>query len=139
MKKNLKLEHSLSFFVYHFVGGIILVSLINTNILAGLLFFIPMFSYTAISSISMNFIHRDVKDNIMIKTILSLSSLLGVAFAMLINIPPFIYYGLMGFMIGSLLYIIIMDSIPKEKEGNPLFFVIGILFYIIIITMTWVI
>jgi len=139
LKKELRISHSFAFFFYHFMIGIILVNITKLNVISGLLLFIPILSYNAISSISMKEIHEIVTGRRTAKFLLSISTLLGVILATYILIPEIIYYSLFGFVIGTLLYIIILEAVPKEREGKPAYFIFGILLYSIIIAFTWVV
>ncbi len=139
LKKDLKTSHSFAFFFYHFTIGIVLVNLIRTDLISGMLLFIPVFSYTAISSVSMKEIHEIVTGRKTAKFLLSISTLLGVLLATYIEIPSLLYYALFGFVVGTLLYIIILEALPKEKEGDPRFFIAGIALYTILIWFTWLV
>ena len=72
-----------------------------------------------------------------IKIALSLSTLLGVIFAILIQVPAVLNNILISFIAGILLYIIVKEFLPEKNEGQPIFFIIGlvpfVVFYIFII------
>ena len=72
-----------------------------------------------------------------IKIALSFSTFLGVIFAILIHVPPVINNILISFIAGILLYIIVKEFLPEKKNGQPLFFIIGLalffVFYVFII------
>ena len=44
---------------------------------------------------------------------------------------------LISFVTGTLLYIVIRESLPSDKAEKPLYFLIGVLFYALIIFMSW--
>ena len=48
-----------------------------------------------------------------------------------------IFGELISFLTGTLLYIVIRESMPSEEAERPVYFLIGILFYTIIIYMSW--
>jgi hypothetical protein len=116
----------------------ILVSFLNTSITAGTLFFIPVLFFTAVSRISLKELHILVRQKGPVKLLLSISTLLGIVLAMNVSVPLIVYDALLGFIVGSMLHIIIMDAIPKEREGNPAYFVLGVVIYILLITLTWI-
>jgi len=72
-----------------------------------------------------------------IKIALSLSTLLGVIFAILIKVPAVLNNILISFIAGILLYIIVKEFLPEKKKGQPIFFIIGLalffVFYLFII------
>nr|NIO19738.1 hypothetical protein [Candidatus Aenigmarchaeota archaeon] len=125
------------FFVYHFVIGILLVELVTINFISGLLFFIPILFHTAVSSASLKGIHVSIRERIILKIILSCSTLFGVLLAYSVLIPLNVLHALLGFIVGSLLYIVIRDSIPKETVGKAIYFVLGVVVYTLIIGFAW--
>lgn len=137
LKRELKEAHSIAFFIYYFLIGIILVNFVKINILAGVLFFIPIFFHTAFTPVSLSGIHQKVRENRLAKLILSGSAFFGVILAKNILIPQKIYHALLGFVVGILLYVIVRELIPRKKKGEPLFFVLGIILYLILIVLTW--
>ena len=128
--RELAIEDSITSFIYHFVIGIILVSFINQGVHEGILFFIPVLFYTAVSTLPV-----DMTKFKSIKLLLAVSTLLGILFAQFVytNINPILYFGLLGFIIGTLLFTVTRHSIPKMKEGKPLYFLIGVVIYTILI------
>lgn len=66
-----------------------------------------------------------------IKIALLLSTLLGVIFAILIQVPAVLNNILISFIAGILLYIIVKEFLPEKNEGQPIFFIIGpVLFFV---------
>ena len=112
--------------------------MVQIDILKGALFFIPIFFHTALSSASLKGIHVSVREKIIIKTTLSFSTLFGVVLAYYVSIPAYIIYALLGFVVGSLLYVVIRDSIPEETQGKAIYFALGVVIYSIIISLTWI-
>jgi len=66
------------------------------------------------------------------KFALSLFTLLGVIFAILIPVPAVLNNILISFIAGILLYIIVKEFLPEKKKGQPLFFVIGLVLFFIL-------
>ncbi len=137
LHEELRVAHSTMFFFYHFVIGILLVELLNINVVGGVLFFVPILFHTALSSASLKGIHISIRERILLKIVLSCSTLFGVLLAYFAMIPPHILHALLGFIVGGLLYIVIRDSIPKETTGKAIYFVLGVVVYALIIGLTW--
>lgn len=137
--RELRREHSIAFFIYHFFIGILLYSLLQKDVVTGVLFFVPILSFTAISSISMREIHEMVRESRVVRAALSVSTLFGAALARYLPMSTLLYQSIFGFVVGTLLYIVIIDSIPREREGSPAFFALGVVLYSIIIYTTWLI
>jgi len=139
LQEELKIAHSAMFFVYHLIIGILLVQLLNINVVAGILFFIPILFHTAVSSASLIGIHVSIREKIFLRIVLSFSTLYGALLVYFINVPPYILYALLGFIVGSLLYVVVRDSMPKETTGKAIYFVIGVVVYAIIIGVSWLV
>ena len=137
LHEELRIAHSSMFFFYHLIIGILLVELVNINVLSGILFFVPIVFHVAVSSASLKGIHISIRDRIMLKIVLSCSTLLGVLIAYVFIVPSNILHALLGFIVGSLLYVVIRDSMPKETGGKAIYFVLGVVVYAIIIGVTW--
>jgi hypothetical protein len=122
-------EHSLVFFLYHLVIGMILVSLVMREGFHSILFFIPLLFATIMTTLSLKEIHGKIRTNRNIKVLLSLSTLIGVTLALAFKILEPFNYAIYGFAGGTLLYVVVGESIPAEKKGSPLSFVIGAALY----------
>ena len=77
----------------------------------------------------------DITKSIASKISVAISTLSGVLFATFIytNMDPLIHFILLGFIIGALFFTITRHSIPLGKEGKPLFFIIGVIIYSILL------
>jgi len=137
LRKDLKKLHIVFFFIYHFLIGLVLINITQVDIINGILLFIPILLFTSLSVVSMKEIHMILTTRKIVRVFLSLSTLFGLLLGILIDMHVFLYNMLFGFVVGSLLYIIIVESLPKEREGNPLYFILGLVFYTIIISFTW--
>ncbi len=137
LARELKEIHAISFFCYYFFVGIVLRDKIQISILEGSLFMIPIALHAGLSTASLAQIHGEIRESFLLKTTLSLSALLGVVFAILIQVPAVLNNILISFIAGILLYIIVKEFLPEKKKGQPLFFIIGLalffVFYIFII------
>ncbi len=134
---DLSAMHAISFFIYHFLMGVVIVNLLNRDFTLGLLFFIPILTYSAIGQVSLKEIHAKVTEKKMVRFFLAASTLIGIIEAIIIQINPKLFYALLGFVAGAMLYHIMRESIPSEKEGNALFFLLGSIIYTILIVIIW--
>jgi zinc transporter ZupT len=134
--RELKEVHSLAFFVYHLLIGIALYYVSSTDLILGLIFFIPLFLHTAVSNISFSEVHVHIKQKWYYRLFLSLPSLLGVALAFLVGIPALTYSIILAFIIGALLYVVVRDSIPKNSDGSIMFFVLGTFLMLALVVAT---
>ncbi len=140
LKRELKEVHAVSLFIYYFVIGIAIVNLgeyIGT--LEMILFIVPVMMHAALSSISFGETHAVTKGAPIIRLMVSSSTLLGILMTYIIGVMRIAHYAIVGSVLGMLLYITIVDSIPKEKEGDPAFFLLGVIVYSIIIGVSWTI
>ena len=128
--------HAAIIFMYHIFIGIVAFDIISEGILQGVLFFFPILLYSMINSVSTKKIHKSRKEGIWRKIVLSSSTLIGITISVFIQLPFIVYDALLGFIIGSMLYIILTDSTPKITEDIPKYFVAGILIYTVLI---WII
>ena len=141
-KKNKIIEeisvfHSLSFFVYHFVIGVVLVNLLQTNILTGTLFLLPILSYIAVGQVSLKEIHAKVTEKLAVKVLLSFSTLIGIIEAIFLPLPTKVFYSLLGFIGGAMLYHVMRENIPAENGGDGLWFLLGAFLYTLLIMFIW--
>jgi len=131
-RKDIALEHSIISFVYHFFVGIILASITLNNVSQGLLFFIPVFLYTTLSTLPVT-----APRNRKIKIALSASTFLGVIFSFFIRLDPVATSSLIGIIIGALLFSVTRHSLPMGKRGKPTYFILGTLGYSLLIVLIW--
>ncbi|MCP6719324.1 MAG: hypothetical protein KJI71_03775 [Patescibacteria group bacterium] len=129
--------HFSIFFLYYFVVGVVLTEFLRLNLLKGLLFFVPILFYAAVSRLSFKEIHIHLREQKFFKIILSLATLLGVILASAILQQSLLYHALLAFILGAFLYIVIMDFIPKEAQGRPDYFLLGLSIYTLLIILTW--
>jgi len=132
---ELRAMHAVFFFTYHFIIGIVIVAINSISNIAGLLFFIPMLFYTAASQVSLSQLHARTSEKTLVRLMLSTSTIFGVVLATIFFVPHQVYFSLLAFIAGALLYNIMVDVIPKEREGSILFFLFGTITYVIIILM----
>lgn len=137
--KELREAHSISFFIYYLIIGIILFNSVTNNIFQGLLLFIPLLFHTTFGAASFHQIHHSISEKKSAKIILSLSPLMGVLLASYVKFSPLINQALLSLISGVFLYIVTREVIPKENKGDPLDFILGMSVYTILIISTWLI
>ncbi len=138
LKRELKELHSLCFFFYHLTLGTVLVSVFTgSGFASGVLFFMPLILIAFVNSISLKEIHGKLRQNRAVKLLLSVSTLLGAALATAFPLTELLYSILLGFVAGALLFTVMVDSLPRERKGEPLFFVLGASLYSLLIGFTW--
>lgn len=133
--REFKEIHSTVFFLYHIVIGIVLFNLIEKDLIKGSLVFFPILFHTSISIASLNQIHKNIKENTLVRLILSVSTLLGILIAIYFLISTNIINILLGFVGGTLFYIVIREEIPKERQEKTKYFILGLLIYTLLILM----
>ncbi|MEK6942381.1 MAG: hypothetical protein AABW85_05995 [archaeon] len=129
--------HIIGFFFDHFVTGIILFFALTTeNIFIGSLIFLPLFLHTISSSMSLQHIYERFNKNMAMNALLSFSPLIGTIFAQTLNPTPALHYSIFSFIIGTLLYVVIRDTMPAGKKGNIELFIFGAITTAILILLT---
>jgi zinc transporter ZupT len=136
---ELKEAHSIAFFVYHFLLGIVVVQVIKINLVQGLLFYIPILLHAGVSNVALSELHYHIKEKFNVRLLLSLAPFSGVLVGLLVNISSFVHYMLLGFVAGALIYVIIRDILPEDRSGYVEYFIIGSILYALIIIATWMI
>jgi len=134
IKERLTIENQAILFMYHFLLGIIIVDFAKQGLNQLLLFFIPIVIFTSVNTLPVRQ-HISNKVNFFV----ALSTLSGVIFSGFIftEINPLIQAALLGFIVGGFLFSIIRHSIPKGREGEPLYFIFGVLIYAPIVIASW--
>ncbi|MDP7324481.1 MAG: hypothetical protein QF632_06995 [Candidatus Woesearchaeota archaeon] len=132
-KRELALADSSISFIYHFIIGMLIVYLTNQSAVSGVLFFLPILFYSTLSTLPV-----DPTSDTTVRLILSSSTLLGILFATYLatDISPVVNFSLLGLVIGVLLYTTIRHGIPQGKAGKPVYFVLGVMFYALLIFLT---
>lgn len=129
LMRELKETHSVLFFCYYFVIGVVLEDLLKVGVLEGSLFLIPVALHAGLSTASLSEIHGEIRESLLARIVLSVSTLLGVAFALLVSMPLVVSNILIGLIAGALLYIIVKEFLPEREKGQPLFFLLGLVLF----------
>ncbi|MDP3991284.1 MAG: hypothetical protein Q8P63_03260 [Candidatus Nealsonbacteria bacterium] len=136
---RLKEAHFLIFFLYYFIIGIIMVDFLKINLWTGLLFFLPIVFYAAVSRVSLEKVHIRIREQRFFRILLASAVLLGALSSSAVLEQIFLYHILLAFVIGAFFYIVIMDFIPREAKGRPSYFILGAGLYTILIALTWIV
>ncbi len=140
-KKKLAVElsnlHTVSFFIYHFLLGALILIITTENFLSGSLFFGVVFLHTLLSTASMDQIHKESIKNLPFKMLLSASTFLGAAAVFLVPIQAVVFYSALAFAAGIILHVVIRESLPTGGRGKPVYFIAGAVIYAAIIISTW--
>jgi zinc transporter ZupT len=131
ISSELQKLHTVVFFIYHFMVGLVLCEKAHSNTLEVLLFLVPVGLHAALSTASLSEIHGEFKEVLGLKLLLSSSFLLGIILALFLHISPTVNNILVSFIAGILLYIFVKEFLPEKKEGQPIFFVIGVVLFFI--------
>ncbi len=138
-QKELKEEHATAFFIYNFLLGVSILFFLRNEIFIGILFFIPVALHALISASALREMHTIVKQNHLYKILLSISTILGILLALIFSLPDSVSRSIIGFVAGSLLYIIFRDLIPKENKCRMKYFLTGIGIMVILLAISWAI
>ncbi len=119
---------------YHVVLGIVIFGFSEEGVIKTLLLFIPIAIFTGVSTLPV-----ERHSSSLIHFFVSLSTLAGVIIASVFFsiIQGFVLIGLIGFVIGGLLFSVIRHSIPQAKDGKPIIFMIGVIVYTPIVLWTF--
>ena len=126
--------HIVYFFIYNFFIGLVLVIFASKGLMQVLLFFIPFLLYIIVEILPQEFEFR----NQTFRIFYSLAPLFGAVIGInSIDFISSIFGPLISFVTGTLLYIVIRESLPSDEAEKPLYFIIGILFYTLVIYIGW--
>ncbi|MBI2653622.1 hypothetical protein HYX02_02305 [Candidatus Woesearchaeota archaeon] len=126
--------HITYFFVYNLLIGIVLMNFASKGLKQTLLFFIPFLLYIIVEILPQEF---EFKNNTF-KIFYSLAPLFGTIVAInYIDFTTSVFGKLISFITGTLLYIVIRESLPSDEAEKPIYFMLGVLSYTLIIFMSW--
>lgn len=127
MRKELREVHSAGFLVYSFVTGMLISEFFALSAAASFLFFVPLVFHAIAGSASINEIHQSLTENRKVKAMLSVSPLAGITAGYFFSLSGALFAAVLGLIVGIMLYIVMRDSMPKESQGRPGYFLAGIL------------
>jgi zinc transporter ZupT len=132
LRKEHRLIHSTTSFIYFFVVGFILVKLADSNYVHSTLLFIPIILHIIIDSLP----RRHTK-KYYLRVLSAGSPFFGALIAAFVDVGKIGNVILLGIIGGALLYTVVRESLPRDREGRPLYFIIGLLFFTILILLLW--
>lgn len=124
IRKELAVEDTVVSFIYHFFGGIILANLLSQDTGAGLVFFFVLVVNTLASTFP-----AEKSSSSLLNSILALSMPVGLFLGSLYPLPLQLYFGFLSVLFGSLLFVVTRHSLPVKKEGDPVYFALGVAIY----------
>ncbi len=117
--------HAVGFFADHFIKGFILVAIVEFEPILGFLTAIPFLIHTLSSSIALKEIHK-ISERTIDRVLLSSSPIVGALVGIFIDIGPQMEGYFLALVSGLMLFLVSRDIMPKEKEGRPIFFLVGV-------------
>lgn len=137
MKKTLpyhKVLHITYFFIYKFLLGMVLASFASEGLMKTILFFIPFLLYIIAEILPQEFGFKSATFGIFYTMAPLFGAIVGIQYLDFINS---VFGLLISLMTGTLLYVVIRESLPSDKAEKPFYFLIGVLTYSIIIFASW--
>ena len=126
--------HITYFFVYKFLIGMVLASFASEGLTQTMLFFIPFLLYIIAEILPQEF---DFKSKTF-KVFYTMAPLFGAVFGIqYLEFVNSIFGPLISLITGTLLYIVIRESLPSDKAEKPIYFLIGVISYSLVIFMSW--
>jgi len=133
LRKEHRLVHSSTSFVYFFVVGFLLVKLTESaGNLSAVLLFIPITLHIIIDSLP----RRHTKKP-HLRALSASSPFLGAILASFFDVGRTGNVILLGIVGGALLYTVVRESLPRDREGKPMYFISGLLFFTVLILLLW--
>ena len=129
IQTKLKSIHTITFFAYYFLIGCVFLDLVTREILEGLLFAIPVILHSSLIGASLSEIHGQFAPSIPEKLSLSLATPLGVVFALVLPLTPIFHNVVISGISGIMLYVFVREFLPEKENGQPLFFIFGLIFF----------
>ena len=98
------------------------------------LFFVPFLLYIIIKILPQEFKLKSQASKIFYSMSPMFGALIGANY---ISFATSIFGQILSFVTGTLLYSVIRESLPSDKAEKPLYFLAGVLFYTMIILISW--
>lgn len=136
LKHEFKMFHSITFFVYYFLAGFVVVELVQKSVLEGILFVFPVTLHAGLSSASLSEIHGRFKPTLWERILLSLATPAGILLAFALPLPLILQNITISGIAGVLLYVFVKEFLPEKEKGQPLFFILGLFVFFVLNTIT---
>ena len=99
-----------------------------------LLFFVPFLLYIIAEILPQEFAFKSSIS----KVVYSMAPVFGAVIGIYsINFFASVFGELISFMTGTLLYIVIRESLPSDRAEKPIYFIMGVLLYAFVIYFSW--
>ena len=131
---NLEGLHFSGFFIDHFLIGLALVFAFNIGAVFGYYIFLPFLLFIFSSSVALKHIHDRYRTKAT-QYILPASTLVGALVASIIPTSRALYFLTFAFVVGILMYVVVRDILPKNEEGEPLYFLIGVIISMLLLLL----
>tara|TARA_Y100000310_G_C20399049_1_gene676516 strand:+ start:134 stop:811 length:678 start_codon:yes stop_codon:yes gene_type:complete len=131
-KKEHELVHEILSFLYFFVVGFVIAKLAKYGMEGALLLFVPLFFHIIIDSLP-----KKVTKHQLLRAFFASSPFLGSIAGSFVETSRAVNVSLLGIVGGALLYIIVRESLPKERDGKPMYFLVGLLSFTVLILFLW--
>ncbi len=144
INEHLDSLHKYTNFGYHLLIGVILIQLLMHELSTAILFFV-FAMFKALTSKTSNDIQlfpgieisEEYHEPLYLKILFASAALIGVFIGFYIStvmhVPLVIIFLLFSFISGVILYTIIREVLPENESGRPLYFLLGILLFLIVI------
>ena len=140
LEERLKSFHTLTFFLYYFLIGSVLLELVQRELYEGFLFVIPIGLHAGLIGASLSEVHGQFSPGLTEKLALSLAAPLGVGLATFFTIGPVMHNIVISGLSGILLYVFVREFLPERERGEPLFFILGLLLFFTLLRLAhWII
>ncbi len=132
LRKEFKSVHSVTFFIYYFLAGFVVVELVQKSVLEGILFVFPVTLHAGLSSASLSEIHGRFKPTLWERVLLSLATPAGVLLAFTFPLPIVLQNITISGIAGVLLYVFVKEFLPEKEKGQPMFFILGLIMFFVL-------
>lgn len=137
LRRDFKDIHATFLFLYYFAIGTLLTYLAHQDLVHATLFFIPISFHTAISSLSLIELHEEHLNNVWVRIAITVAALLGTAFATFVTLNATAFHIVLGVVTGMFLYVAIRDAMPSRDYGRPALYILGTVFYTLVMLYVW--
>ncbi len=124
----------IGFFITHFILGFALVLFFQqTSSVNAYLSLIPLAFHMISSGLLLHAFHHKMHWSKVGRVISASAITVGAIVSSFLTLPVGAYYGLFSFITGTFLYLIIRDTMPKYRKGKPVYFLLGVIVYLLIL------
>jgi len=146
MSRNLNEMRLFSHYLYHFVIGLVMLFLLSEEFIFGFLFFIFAWLRAILTleaedtllmedlTLHIKFEHHGIEKLFLASAALT-GVIVGIILELTIEVNLEIVYILFSFISGVIFYTIVREVIPETEKGNTLYFILGVIGFIILIIL----